>query len=758
MNQTMNNIPRRFRDEIGVERLHGVYQGMVRGTVDPQGNGRLTVWISDFGPDENDSYVTVEYAPPFAGATSIGSTPDGASTEGQISYGWWATPPDIDNLVLCCFVNGDITRGYWFACLYQTNMNHMVPGIGSQRLGAELADTQTETFDEGNDIPSPAGVPAEQGDDGVILNRRAKAVAEHLFGSSIEFVDGAHESPLASSGAEVDCKPIENVQFATYVRRYTDAGYTVIEAINKTDEGGGEGYWHVVLGEKGSAQYPDTSNENDGEVRLPSNAAQNLANGGDGLANSGSAVPDRSDDYGSKFGPYGPPRIEYDKRDKSITSPTSKAAGADTIPRGVFEPLANGLIEQGLDADKERGVSNTSARRESPSRVYGLLSPRGNTIHIDDGNVEEGNEFIRIRTRSGAQILVHESSGYIYMNSKLGKSWVEISDDGIDMFSEGPISLASKGDVNISSGGSTNIQAADGVKVYTTDILAHAQGSMNFTAEKDFLAQAYNDTFFIAANNFGAGAGGQIGLDAGGDIRAASCGANVRKATAILDNSPGAPTPVDATEPEDTGAVLSRQPTHEPFERGASNVTHIDDDGQAYTEVVGSDGSVSQEPVEVDVNATDEDWLTVCVIEEARGESNDGQACVAAVILNRTRGFSEGNKPPAGTEGTVKGVVLAYKQFSWLNSGGPNAKARETFGLNRIAHWKSKPQWQKTNKIVKDVIARTHSGGAGYRSVLTQPKCYWYHTTYVNPSWNRNLRKLAKVGGHIFWWSPTGRS
>ncbi|RYD41826.1 MAG: hypothetical protein EOP83_33450, partial [Verrucomicrobiaceae bacterium] len=99
--------------------------------------GRLSVYIPELGgnPDVEDTWHTVGYASPFAGATDVEkNAKDGDAAkkmEGtQTSYGWWMVPPDINNQVLCCFVNGDTARGYWFACLYQTFMNHMVPGVG----------------------------------------------------------------------------------------------------------------------------------------------------------------------------------------------------------------------------------------------------------------------------------------------------------------------------------------------------------------------------------------------------------------------------------------------------------------------------------------------------------------------------------------------------------------------------------------------------------------------------------------------------
>ena len=113
--------------------LNSIYVGFVKAVDDVVSMGRLQVWIPELGgsPTDSNTWYTCSYASPFAGATNIyDSTNDNSTwTNSQRSYGMWFVPPDINNEVLVCFINGDQNRGIWFACLYQQNMNHMVPGI-----------------------------------------------------------------------------------------------------------------------------------------------------------------------------------------------------------------------------------------------------------------------------------------------------------------------------------------------------------------------------------------------------------------------------------------------------------------------------------------------------------------------------------------------------------------------------------------------------------------------------------------------------
>lgn len=134
-----------------------------------------------------------------------------------------------------------------------------------------------------------------------------------------------------------------------------------------------------------------------------------------------------------------PPVKEYDK--ENVQDPWDP-------DRPVFEPLYNGLTMQGLMQDPERGPATTGARRAGISKSYGLLTPRGNSIHIDDS---EENEFIRFRTRSGAQITIHETNGFIYLISKGGQSWIEISDESIDLYSKRSINFTAEENINLNA-------------------------------------------------------------------------------------------------------------------------------------------------------------------------------------------------------------------------------------------------------------------------------------------------------------------
>jgi hypothetical protein len=147
----------------GIKLDPGPFIGIIKNNVDPSRQGRLSVWIPDIGGQEEDAtkWYVVRYASPFFGST-LGqpgtSNTDKFGVEQQ-SYGFWAIPPDIGNLVLISFVMGDPSRGFWFACIPNTQSQHMVPAIA--RPGTEATPVVPTEFGQGR-IKSGDYVPSSE--------------------------------------------------------------------------------------------------------------------------------------------------------------------------------------------------------------------------------------------------------------------------------------------------------------------------------------------------------------------------------------------------------------------------------------------------------------------------------------------------------------------------------------------------------------------------------------------------------------------
>lgn len=140
----------------------GPFIGIVMNNIDPTRQGRLQVAIQEFNqtnkdgtPDlsNNSGWRTVSYCPPFYGITQNQSQSSVTSKDSSVgtfpektamSYGMWFPPPDIGTQVLCFFVAGDATRGYYVACIPQEQSNHMVPAIGAVPAGQYKTQNQSQ--------------------------------------------------------------------------------------------------------------------------------------------------------------------------------------------------------------------------------------------------------------------------------------------------------------------------------------------------------------------------------------------------------------------------------------------------------------------------------------------------------------------------------------------------------------------------------------------------------------------------------------
>jgi N-acetylmuramoyl-L-alanine amidase len=135
--------------------------------------------------------------------------------------------------------------------------------------------------------------------------------------------------------------------------------------------------------------------------------------------------------------------------------------------------------------------------------------------------------------------------------------------------------------------------------------------------------------------------------------------------------------------------------------------------------------SQSQQTRSVDTGrAREVRCLAEAVYYEAKGEPRRGQEAVAEVVANRVASRAYPN--------TFCGVVYQRStrvcQFSWACSG-----RRAPHGL----------QWQRANEIAERVVD-------GWRPGVAVGATH-FHATFVSPSWSRVYRRVANIGGHIFY-------
>jgi hypothetical protein len=351
------------------------------------------------------------------------------------------------------------------------------------------------------------------------------------------------------------------------------------------------------------------------------------------------------------------PVAEYNKKANDVS-----ARDTTQIPKPVHTSQQTVFVNQGLLKDDIRGITTSSARRETPSAVFGISTPGpvdkngpkgkvgkfehvipeafisrlgGSSFVMDDGDdkflrkktptdgppeyaaVEDDetdglkdiphNELIRIRTRTGHQILLHNSEDLIYIGNAKGTSWIELSSDGkIDIYAEDSVSLHTKQDlnfyadrdINIEAGRNLNIKVAeemhthviaDQILIVDANQKIHIKQAVDITYDTTYTHHVKEDVneLFDASHlhkiggDFDLNISGHNFQTSGGNMEVNSANTTISGGN-IHFNGPTAATASEASEaelpkelkthsvPDQEGneltqSIMRRIPTHEPW-------------------------------------------------------------------------------------------------------------------------------------------------------------------------------------------------
>ena len=169
-----------------------------------------------------------------------------------------------------------------------------------------------------------------------------------------------------------------------------------------------------------------------------------------------------------------PAKNTWSGENKPAAPKNKKDSDADLEKYVEHKPMSDALTQQGLADDPIRGTTSSSVTRETPSKVIGLLTPGQHQFVMDDGDKDGNSKLIRLRTTNGTQLLLDDTSGHVYIISKAGESWLELSADGrIHIYGSKDISIRTQEnlnfyadkDINIESGANINIKAANDIQV-----------------------------------------------------------------------------------------------------------------------------------------------------------------------------------------------------------------------------------------------------------------------------------------------------
>jgi spore germination cell wall hydrolase CwlJ-like protein len=121
--------------------------------------------------------------------------------------------------------------------------------------------------------------------------------------------------------------------------------------------------------------------------------------------------------------------------------------------------------------------------------------------------------------------------------------------------------------------------------------------------------------------------------------------------------------------------------------------------------------------------------LAAAIYFEARGEPIKGQAAVAQVVLNRVRNPAYPN--------SICGVV--YQNEDWRH------RCQFSFACDGVRdRVKSTEHW----KVAEQVAMAVTAGRIWLEDVGSSTH---YHATYVHPRWAKAMKKVDRIGRHIFY-------
>ena len=375
-----------------------------------------------------------------------------------------------------------------------------------------------------------------------------------------------------------------------------------------------------------------------------------------GLAATQKVVEDVESDNAGNYGRV--PVAEYNKKVNDLKDPDV------TQLLKPKHPLADALDRQGLLFDDIRGITTSSARREVPSMVFGISTPGpvdkrdgaprgrigkkewkidnafvgrlgGSTLVMDDGDarflrktsasegppeyasLEDGetdgnvelphNELIRFRTRTGHQILLHNSEDLIYITNSRGTAWIELTSDGkIDVYAKDSISVRTENDlnfyanrdINMEAGRNFNLKVAerhqtevgkDKICIVNGNVAIQVDGTQDETITGAHM-QSFGATWDVTAGdqtNITVGAGFDLNtsaankLTSGGNMEIAAANTTISGGNINLNgpaaSAAGSATAATAPEPLETidnpteiegdtiTSIMARVPTTEPY-------------------------------------------------------------------------------------------------------------------------------------------------------------------------------------------------
>jgi hypothetical protein len=446
----MSELNRSSLDYVGQTKEDGLILAVVVSHLDPNYMGALQVEkLREVGNDRERTgqLATVQYCSPFIGSTSEifnNKTNDYNGT--QKSYGFWMVPPDVGTTVVCFFVDGDPSRGYYLGSIQTKDANFMIPGMAS----------------------------------------------------TIYHEDGIEERvPVAEYNKKAD---LLICQDTTRIKKPQHPFTLTLQAqgLLKDDIRG-------ITTSSARREWPS--------------------------AVFGISTPGPID----KSGPIG----KVGKYESKAKMPVSRLGGSTFV----------------MDDGDDKFIRRKNASEGPPD--YAAVED-----DETDGDYKiPHNELIRIRTRTGHQILLHNSEDLIYIGNARGTTWIELTSDGkMDIYCEDSINVHTKNDFNLYADRDINMEAGRNFNIKVKEEMHTQVGKDNILIidqnQKIHIKQNKDETvdgnsLYNIIGNYDTNVGGHIFETSGDNNETRSGSAIIETAPVIHMNGPEAATAALATKPQE---------------------------------------------------------------------------------------------------------------------------------------------------------------------------------------------------------------
>lgn len=291
-----------------------------------------------------------------------------------------------------------------------------------------------------------------------------------------------------------------------------------------------------------------------------------------------------------------------------------------TKDKPIHEDHFKSIVEQGLNEDTTRGIITSSSQRESPSSVFGISTPGrpiseddqyvygrkgGHTFVMDDGDYQDKNKLVRLRSSAGHQIMMNDTEEVLHIINSKGTVWIELDKDGnLNVYAEKDLNIRAKGDFNFHS---------------DKNMYIHAEGTFKLCAKKEMNIEADSiisltkQTTKIYGNDVEIGSEGKISLNPKGQGSFSCDGELILKGSKIKLNSGDGPTvdkpdPIDVKDHADTEkqgvdwksqdgkkkSIVQKFTSHEPWPRDASGSSNPAAGSAASASGVGNNSGSEQ--------------------------------------------------------------------------------------------------------------------------------------------------------------------